>query len=178
MVDAPGTPPRTRPGVVTVSSWLLILVAVIQVLSLIVTLSTSYLLAFGGFLVMLGCALYFERNLRKLGKAGLEQVTRSIKATGFRDAIGGFFGYILNSLGQDFGWPVPEGGAGRLADALANRLRAKGGRIECNARVDKVLVHDGRAVAVRSRGVDIRAEKAILANVYLLDELSRLPAQG
>ena len=38
---------------------------------------------------MLGCALYFERNLRKLGKAGLEQVTRSIKATGFRDAIGG-----------------------------------------------------------------------------------------
>ncbi|WP_433315515.1 hypothetical protein [Micromonospora chersina] len=40
MVDAPGTPPRTRPGVVTVSSWLLILVAVIQVLSLIVTLST------------------------------------------------------------------------------------------------------------------------------------------
>ncbi|MFG3603510.1 hypothetical protein [Micromonospora chersina] len=40
MVDAPGTPPRARPGVVTVSSWLLILVAVIQVLSLIVTLST------------------------------------------------------------------------------------------------------------------------------------------
>ncbi|MEU0155471.1 hypothetical protein [Micromonospora fulviviridis] len=40
MVDAPGTPPRARPGVVTVSSWLLILVAVIQVLNLIVTLST------------------------------------------------------------------------------------------------------------------------------------------
>lgn len=81
------------------------------------------------------------------------------------DAIGGFFGYILNSLGQDRGWPVPEGGAGRLADALADRLRALGGRIECNARVDKVLVHDGRAVAVRSRGEDIRAEKAILADV-------------
>lgn len=56
---------------------------------LVASLSTSYLLAFGGFLVMLGCALYFERNLRKLGKAGLDQVTRSIKATGFRDAIGG-----------------------------------------------------------------------------------------
>ena len=59
------------------------------VVFLVATLSTSYLLAFGGFLAMLGCALYFERNLRKLGKAGLEQVTRSIKATGFRDAIGG-----------------------------------------------------------------------------------------
>lgn len=59
------------------------------VVFLVASLSTSYLLAFGGFLVMLGCALYFERNLRKLGKAGLDQVTRSIKATGFRDAIGG-----------------------------------------------------------------------------------------
>ena len=59
------------------------------VVFLIATLSTNYLLAFVGFLAMLGCALYFERNLRKLGKAGLEQVTRSIKAAGFRDAIGG-----------------------------------------------------------------------------------------
>ena len=56
---------------------------------LVASLSTSYLLAFAGFLMMLGCALYFERNLRKLGKAGLDHVTRSIKATGFRDAIGG-----------------------------------------------------------------------------------------
>lgn len=56
---------------------------------LVASLSTSFLLAFVGFLMMLGCALYFERNLRKLGKAGLDHVTRSIKATGFRDAIGG-----------------------------------------------------------------------------------------
>jgi hypothetical protein len=62
---------------------------VLGVVFLIATLSTSYLLAFGGFLVMLGCALYFERNLRKLGKAGLEQVSRSMTATGLRDAIGG-----------------------------------------------------------------------------------------
>ena len=56
---------------------------------LIVTLSTSFLLAFAGFLLMLGCALYFERNLRKLGKAGLEQITKSMKGAGLRDAIGG-----------------------------------------------------------------------------------------
>jgi hypothetical protein len=62
---------------------------VLGVVFLIATLSTSFLLAFGGFLVMLACALYFERNARKLGKAGIDQVTRSLKATGFRDAIGG-----------------------------------------------------------------------------------------
>jgi hypothetical protein len=56
---------------------------------LVATLSTSYLLAFAGFLLMLGCALYFERNLRKLGKAGLDQVTRSMRASGLRDALGG-----------------------------------------------------------------------------------------
>ena len=52
------------------------------------------------------------------------------------DAIGGFFGYILNSLGQDVGWPVPEGGAGRLADALADRLRGEGRthRVQCARR--------------------------------------------
>jgi phytoene dehydrogenase-like protein len=81
------------------------------------------------------------------------------------DSIGGFFGYILNALGQDVGWPVPEGGAGRLADALAHRFRAKGGRIECDTRVDKVLVHDGRAVGVRAHGEDIYASKAVLADV-------------
>ena len=59
------------------------------VVFLVATLSTSYLLAFGGFLMMLGCALYFERNLRKLGKAGLEQITTSMKAAGLRDALGG-----------------------------------------------------------------------------------------
>ena len=56
---------------------------------LVATLARSYQLAFCGFLVMLACALYFERNLRKLGKAGLEHVTRSLKTTGLRDALGG-----------------------------------------------------------------------------------------
>ncbi|WP_319461112.1 hypothetical protein [Micromonospora sp. RTP1Z1] len=40
MVDAHGTPTRARPGLVTISSWLLILFAVIQVVNLILTIST------------------------------------------------------------------------------------------------------------------------------------------
>lgn len=61
---------------------------------LVVSLATSYLVAFGGFLFMLGCALYFERNLRKLGKAGLDQITSSMKASGLRDALGGAKGKV------------------------------------------------------------------------------------
>jgi hypothetical protein len=62
---------------------------VVGVVFLIATLSTSYLLAFAGFLLMLACALYFERSLRKLGKAGIDHVTRSMRASGLRDALGG-----------------------------------------------------------------------------------------
>lgn len=62
---------------------------VVGVAFLIATLSTSYLMAFGGFLMMLACALLFERNLRKLGKAGLDQITSSMRSAGLRDALGG-----------------------------------------------------------------------------------------
>ncbi|MEW2543001.1 hypothetical protein O7542_25235 [Micromonospora sp. WMMC264] len=41
MADAPGTAPRARPSVVTLSSWLLILVAAIQVVNLIVALTVA-----------------------------------------------------------------------------------------------------------------------------------------
>ena len=55
---------------------------------LILTLGTSYLLAFGGFLIMLVSALAVERNARRLGKAGMQQMTQSMKAAGLRDALG------------------------------------------------------------------------------------------
>jgi hypothetical protein len=37
------------------------------------------LLAFGGFLVMLGCALVIERQLRAIGKVGVQDLAASIK---------------------------------------------------------------------------------------------------
>ena len=62
---------------------------VVGAIFLVATLSVSYLLSFAGFLVMLVCALVFERNLRKLGRAGLDQLTRTVRANGVRDALGG-----------------------------------------------------------------------------------------
>ena len=35
-----------------------------------------------GFLVMLGCAFFFERNLRKLGRAGWQSLTSSMRSGG------------------------------------------------------------------------------------------------
>lgn len=83
------------------------------------------------------------------------------------DATGsGLFGWLLCALGQQYGFPVPEGGAGRLTAALVRRLEARGGRVECGARVARVEVRDGRAVGVvTAGGAAVTARRAVLADV-------------
>lgn len=62
---------------------------VVGVVLMVVLLSTSFILAFGGFLLMLASLLWFENNARRLGRAGLEQMTQNFRAGGFGDALGG-----------------------------------------------------------------------------------------
>lgn len=76
------------------------------------------------------------------------------------------FGWLLAMLGQTVGYPVPAGGAGRLTDALVARLERAGGRLECSAPVERVLVQDRRAVGVRLRdGRRVQARRAVVADV-------------
>lgn len=58
-------------------------------LLMLLLLSRSYWFAFGGFLLMLGSVLWAERNARKLGRAGIDQWTQSMRAGGLRDVMGG-----------------------------------------------------------------------------------------
>jgi phytoene dehydrogenase-like protein len=75
-------------------------------------------------------------------------------------------GLLLTMLGQTVGYPVPEGGAGMLAEALAARLRAGGGRIHCGEAATAIDVEGGRAVAVRtSSGERYAARHAVVADV-------------
>jgi phytoene dehydrogenase-like protein len=80
-------------------------------------------------------------------------------------AGGGLFGWVLCGLGQQYGFPVPEGGAGQLTAALVERLRSHGGQLECGVRIERVLIREGRAVGVRtSDGNEISAGRAVLAS--------------
>jgi phytoene dehydrogenase-like protein len=78
----------------------------------------------------------------------------------------GFLGLLLCSLGQQYGFPVPQGGAGKLSGAMVRRLEAHGGRVLCNARVNRVEIRKGRAVGVTTAdGTGYRARRAVLADV-------------
>jgi uncharacterized membrane protein len=61
---------------------------VVGVAFMVLMLSVSFWLAFAGFLVMLACAIVFEENLRKMGRAGWQQWTESMRAAGVRDYFG------------------------------------------------------------------------------------------
>ncbi|MGZ6825623.1 MAG: phytoene desaturase family protein [Mycobacteriales bacterium] len=82
------------------------------------------------------------------------------------DAGSALFGWLLAMLGQEVGFPVPEGGAGQLTRALVARLQDRGGRLECDARVTRVLLRDGRATGVAlADGRQVAAARAVLADV-------------
>lgn len=100
----------------------------------------------GGSLLLAGCALHADLMPESAGSA--------------------MFGWLLSMLGQQYGFPVPEGGAGQITAAMLRRLRRKGGVVRCGAPVQEVVVRKGRAVAVRTAdGDSIEARRAVLADV-------------
>ena len=79
--------------------------------------------------------------------------------------LSGVFGWVLCSLGQQHGFPVPEGGAGQLTAALVRRLEANGGRVLCGQRAERIECRGGRAVAVRTADTRHEARRAVVADV-------------
>ncbi|MFN2540153.1 MAG: phytoene desaturase family protein [Mycobacteriales bacterium] len=91
------------------------------------------------------------------------------------------FGWLLAMLGQDVGFPVPEGGAGELTNALVRRLQSRGGRVESGTAVTRVLVEDGRASGVRLADGRVERTRFVLADVsapaLYLELLEDIPAR-
>lgn len=78
----------------------------------------------------------------------------------------GGFGWLLCMLGQQYGFPVPVGGAESLSAALVRRLERRGGTVHCGRPVREVVVRNGRAVGVRTAsGESIPVRRGVLADV-------------
>ena len=62
----------------------------VGVATLVAALQIHYLLAFVAFLIVFGSTIVIERNLRKMGRAGLQQVAGNMRGAGVKDAAAGF----------------------------------------------------------------------------------------
>ncbi|CAN5564117.1 NAD(P)/FAD-dependent oxidoreductase [soil metagenome] len=71
------------------------------------------------------------------------------------------FGFYLNLLGHVAGWPVAEGGSGKLSSALASYFKSLGGEIRTSSPVDKVSSSNGRVTGVIVNGEEIRTSLAV-----------------
>lgn len=71
----------------------------------------------------------------------------------------------LNLFGHGAGWPSPEGGAGRLAEALVSYLEELGGTVRTNARVARIAVERGRVVGVELADGERLGARQIVADV-------------
>ncbi len=71
----------------------------------------------------------------------------------------------LMLLGHGAGWPSPEGGAGRLAQALLAHLQELGGAVRGGARVERVLADRGRVAGVQLAGGERLGARVVIADV-------------
>ncbi len=81
-------------------------------------------------------------------------------------AGGALFPYLEGMAGQAFGMVLGKGGAGNAAAALTAAVRKRGGQVECDAPVTRILHDSGTATGVElANGREIRARKAVIAGV-------------
>jgi phytoene dehydrogenase-like protein len=85
---------------------------------------------------------------------------------GPKDWTGAGIGLVLALLASASGFPVPVGGARAITQAILVRLQEAKGEIRLGAHVERIVVSQGRAVAVHTnQGEEIAATRAILADV-------------
>jgi phytoene dehydrogenase-like protein len=71
----------------------------------------------------------------------------------------------LNLLGHGVGWPSPEGGAARLAEALVAHLVELGGEVRTGATVTRLAAERGRIVGVELEGGERLGAPLVVADV-------------
>ncbi len=81
------------------------------------------------------------------------------------DRFGAALGFVLGMTASTGGYAVPRGGAQSITNAMTGLLEQHGGRLRLGARVEKIVVREGGAHAVRlDGGEEIPARRAVLAD--------------
>ncbi len=100
------------------------------------------------------------------------------------DRFGAALGYVLGLTATTGGYAVPEGGARSVTNALLGILQSRGGSLRLGARVERIVVRDRRACAVRTAaGEEFAVSRGVLADtaaprLFLeLVERAQIPAR-
>jgi phytoene dehydrogenase-like protein len=118
-------------------------------------------------------ATYFAASTRRLSARWFESGAARRVLPGLAlhgdlgpdDFAGGAMAYVLALSATSVGYPVPQGGAQRLTNALVTLLELSGGQLRLGARAERIVVRRGRAAAVRVAGGDeIAARVGVLAD--------------
>ena len=86
--DAAAAEDGTRPSPSASRNLKLSAIGFVAGLAIVIGFIATTAVAFAGFLVMLGSAFVFERNLRRLGRERMENLARSVKANQLGDQFG------------------------------------------------------------------------------------------
>ena len=94
------------------------------------------------------------------------------------DRFGAGIGYVLGVTATTGGYAIPRGGARSVTKALIDRLRSFGGELHLAERVERIVVADGRARAVKTAsGLEVACLRGVLADTaapaLLLDLVER-----
>src|SRR5579872_2681691 len=84
---------------------------------------------------------------RRAGSRFVRRACRSFGAAA-RTKPSAAFALILAAAAHAVGWPMPRGGSGKIASALAGYLRSLGGRIHTGLRVDSIEQISGSMLAL------------------------------
>jgi phytoene dehydrogenase-like protein len=95
-----------------------------------------------------------------------------------KTALSGAFGFLLQLLGHTHGWRFPRGGQGRVAEVLVELLAADGGRVRCDAHVERILVRGGRAAGVRLASGEELGADAVVSTVSAWPLCRMLPEEA
>lgn len=97
-----------------------------------------FLLGYFGVWAIWSARLFAKRVLREEKTRGLYAGLAAHSFLSLETPLTASFGLVLGLCAHAVGWPLPRGGSQAISDALANHLRALGGEIITNSRVENI----------------------------------------
>jgi phytoene dehydrogenase-like protein len=102
-----------------------------------------FLMANFGLRAVQPIAFFARNSLRNPRAQALFAGAAAHSALKFTAPLGSAFGLVLVAAGHAVGWPVPQGGAQNLSNALIGVLQSLGGKVLTGARVERLAELDG-----------------------------------